>query len=622
MSENRYEITKLLGKGRTGGVYEAEDGNLNRKVAMRRFFDQGNIVDFSQHKEEFLQVAQSLSNLQHPNLLRVFDAGFDEDGAYIASQLLEGGSLHEETKKGAMDLDEVIEMAKQLLDAFSMTHDIDYFHGALTPDSILMVPRARGGYRYVILDMGLSRLAPLIQGRDSFLAVMADRAILSPELFDGGIADARADLYMLGQILFMCIAGGHPFGGLSVEEAKKRHLKGLPSIKKYNSDVSKKMVDWLSWLTAVIPEDRPASAVEALCSLQQISASELDTSAQRILSGMAPLPGSANIVVSDEGSELTANDEVTGPVPILPPGITQEDIPVASLPDPDIGKPVIAIAVGVGALFAIVAGVIFIMCRDSDDQDDVAPDYSTSESSSSDEKDTTNIDASNFEEEKGIVDLKVHDLLPTKLSEELAYFDGQSPDFKVWKQSWPSLQGPHESGFGWLIKDDKVNSFTGLKFPLIEHTNKMYDRGWSLSYKVYVGSGAHRVGFLLSDEMNPGWMGGGAVGCCVIVQTKDRKITFYSPKNNTYELSTSKSHVIDFIPGKEEIVTLSIHQAPAATSGEFIVKLDGKEIYVDTFTKEIKYEDDKNWRDHLFCSTLDKESTPSWIIKEIKLQTL
>ena len=79
MSENRYEITKLLGKGRTGGVYEAEDGNLNRKVAMRRFFDQGNVVDFSQHKEEFLQVAQSLSNLQHPNFCLLYTSPSPRD---------------------------------------------------------------------------------------------------------------------------------------------------------------------------------------------------------------------------------------------------------------------------------------------------------------------------------------------------------------------------------------------------------------------------------------------------------------------------------------------------------------------------------------------------------------
>ena len=139
---------------------------------MRRFFDQGNHVDFTQHEEVFIRVAQSLSNLQHPNLLRVFDAGFDEDGAYIVSQLLEGESLHEETKKGAMKLSEVIELAKQMLDAFSMAHDIGYFHGALTPDSILMVPRARGGYRYVILCLLYTSPSP----RDGLLSRMPSSA--------------------------------------------------------------------------------------------------------------------------------------------------------------------------------------------------------------------------------------------------------------------------------------------------------------------------------------------------------------------------------------------------------------------------------------------------------------
>ena len=95
MTEERYEIIKLLGKGRTGGVYEAEDSTLGRKVALRRFFAQTSDVEVDVYKEDFEKVAHSLSALQHPNLLRVYDAGVDGDGAYIISQLLKGETLHD-----------------------------------------------------------------------------------------------------------------------------------------------------------------------------------------------------------------------------------------------------------------------------------------------------------------------------------------------------------------------------------------------------------------------------------------------------------------------------------------------------------------------------------------------
>lgn len=279
MSASRYNIVKLLGKGRTGGVYKAEDENLQRSVAMRRFFDRQNEVSFAEHGDAFVEVAQSLSNLQHPNLLRIFDAGVDDDGPYIVSQLLEGKSLHDELLENSLEIDDVVTLAREMLDAFSMAHDRGYYHGALTPGSILLTPSARGGYRAIILDMGLSRISPLIQGPDSMAAIMADPAILAPELFDGSEVDARADLYMLGQILYMSLAGGHPFGGLSFAEAKQKHLKGLPSISKKNKSVPKDLATWLSSLIAVDPSDRPLSAVEALNSLPKYQLGGLSNSA-------------------------------------------------------------------------------------------------------------------------------------------------------------------------------------------------------------------------------------------------------------------------------------------------------------------------------------------------------
>ncbi len=270
MIEERYEIIKMLGKGRTGGVYEAEDTNLGRKVALRRFFAQSKETDLEEYKTDFENVAHSLSALQHPNLLRVYDAGVDNDGAYIISQLLKGETLHDKIKDGPISTWEVHDLAQQMLDALSTAHSEGFVHGAITPGSILMSPRARGGFLYVILDMGLSRLAPLIQGKDSILSIMADPAILAPELFDGGIANERADLYMLGHILYMALAGGHPFGGVPAKEAEKMHQAGLPPLQNYNADVPEDLRLWIEKLTQFNPDNRPVSAVEALNSLPKV----------------------------------------------------------------------------------------------------------------------------------------------------------------------------------------------------------------------------------------------------------------------------------------------------------------------------------------------------------------
>jgi len=205
MLGERYDITKLLGKGRTGGVYEAEDTKLGRKVAMRRFFALNNSTDISGHVEEFKAVAQSLGGLQHPNLLSVLDAGVDDDGAYIVSQIEKGETLHEKLKNDSLPVSEVYDLAQ----------------------------------------------------------VMADPAILAPELFDNSQATERADLYMLGHILYMSLAGGHPFAGLSFEEAEKLHLRGLPPIEEFNDEVPESFSLWIKSLTQINPDDRPSSALVA-----------------------------------------------------------------------------------------------------------------------------------------------------------------------------------------------------------------------------------------------------------------------------------------------------------------------------------------------------------------------
>ncbi len=271
MDKERYSIIKLLGKGRTGGVYEAMDSNLDRKVALRRFFAQTKDTKLDEYKTDFEKVAQSLSALQHPNLLRVYDAGVDSDGAYIISQLLQGEILNDHViQNGPMPYWVVHDLAQQMLDALSSSHEAGFVHGAITPGSIILSPRARGGFLYVILDMGLSRLAPLIQGKDSILSIMADPAILAPELFNGGNATERADLYMLGHILYMALAGGHPFAGVPAIEAEKMHQEGLPPIQQYAQDVPEDFRIWLEKLTQFDPDERPASAVEALGLLPKV----------------------------------------------------------------------------------------------------------------------------------------------------------------------------------------------------------------------------------------------------------------------------------------------------------------------------------------------------------------
>ena len=267
MSEKRYEIIQALGEGRTGAVYEARDLVLKRKVAMRRFSSASKNTDANSHQSEFETIAHSLGALQHPHLLTLYDAGSDQEGPYIITELLTGQTLHERMAlPSCLEPHEAYDLSYQMLDALSAAHDAGFYHGALLPSSIILTPRGRGGYRFIMLDLGLSGLAGLLQEKSAALS-LADPATMPPELFAGETISAQTDLYMLGHLIYMSLVGGHPFAGLSYQEAAGLHQKGIAPISTINPELQGPFYDWISTLTHPDPAQRPASAVEAMQSM-------------------------------------------------------------------------------------------------------------------------------------------------------------------------------------------------------------------------------------------------------------------------------------------------------------------------------------------------------------------
>jgi len=514
MSEIRYQVINSLGKSRTGEVCVAEDSRLQRQVALRRFSDEEGVIDFTGNEEDFTKAAQILSSVQHPNLLKIFDVGIDDEGAYVASQLLEGESLHEEIKRGPIHPFIVGELARQMLDAYSLVHDQDCYHGVLTPDSVLMTPQARGGYRYIILDMGLSKLISLIGDKDLVHTMLADSAILAPELFDGGKPDERSDLYMLGQLCYLCIAGQHPFNDLSSEEAKELHFKGVPPVTDYIEDVPEDLVEWLNKLTAVNPKDRFESAVDALKAVPQLTPPPIvqqEPSAHTDTGNVIqanPIKKTTSVPARPATAPVPVTP-ATAPVPITAPGAKAGVYPrqvTAAQPLPenqpsaeDVSQPTpkklpLAAIVGIG-VFVIGGIVAAIMLLGGDElQDDTS--------------------------DAGLI----------------TYYDGLSGQNEGWKFRIPGKQSLDKDGKGWLIKDDDRRVQPGVRFSIDSHVEKMYTQGWRISYRAITLTGTHRIGFLIDDIINPGWSGGGNVSCCVVFKANSDKIYIYSPTNNSQML--------------------------------------------------------------------------------------
>ncbi len=261
---DRYEIESLIGKGRTGGVYEALDTVLHRKVALRRFYSEQGDTDTSRWQDKFDYLTGYLSSLAHPNLATVYDAGIDDDGAYLTTEFAPHPTLDDRLLQGRLELDEFWAMATDILEALAVPHARDFTHSGLTTKSIILHPRSRGDVRYRIIDLGQAWLIPLINP-DNPLLSLADPAIMAPELFEKHNPTPQTDVYMIGMLFYLALAGGHPFAGLPAEEAHERHLNhSLAPITGYRTSVPPEISDWLEILTQADPKLRPQNATEAL----------------------------------------------------------------------------------------------------------------------------------------------------------------------------------------------------------------------------------------------------------------------------------------------------------------------------------------------------------------------
>ena len=201
--EERFNIIKTLGKGRTGGVYEAIDVLTNQRIALRRFFSVTGDTDASSWQEPFIALAQNLATVQHPALMVIYASGVDEDGAFMAMELLEGGRSIEEIieKDGHLSDEDFYVMANNLLDAFSVLHYQGFCHGSVSGRSVMEVPIPAGGHVYKCVDLGMSSMIPMINPSMPFLAC-GDPALTAPELFEGKQPGARSDVYMLGHLFY------------------------------------------------------------------------------------------------------------------------------------------------------------------------------------------------------------------------------------------------------------------------------------------------------------------------------------------------------------------------------------------------------------------------------------
>ncbi|MDY7034441.1 MAG: HDOD domain-containing protein [Thermodesulfobacteriota bacterium] len=199
---NRFKIIKELGKGSQGVVYLAEDPHLERQVAIK--LQKKNPLVRNNHHFMLIQEARTISKLQHPNIVPVYEAGEYDGRHYIVLEYVEGISLGILIKKkGAIDARESARLVSKILEGIAYIHEKGVIHGDLTPSNIQIdkngVPR--------IMDFGISGMISLEKGVNRFPG--GTPLYMSPEHFLQTPPVPQSDIFSLGLVFYEMLTG-HP----------------------------------------------------------------------------------------------------------------------------------------------------------------------------------------------------------------------------------------------------------------------------------------------------------------------------------------------------------------------------------------------------------------------------
>jgi eukaryotic-like serine/threonine-protein kinase len=204
MIDGRYRVIGRLGSGGMADVYEAEDTQLGRRVALkllyRRFAEDAEFV------ERFRREASSAAGLSHPNVVQVFDRGEWDGTYYIAMELLEGRNLKQVVREhGALDPVLAVDIVLQILKAARFAHRRGVVHRDIKPHNVIVDQEGRAK----VTDFGIARAGASDMTETG--SIMGTAQYLSPEQAQGHPVDARSDLYSIGVVLYELLCGVPPF---------------------------------------------------------------------------------------------------------------------------------------------------------------------------------------------------------------------------------------------------------------------------------------------------------------------------------------------------------------------------------------------------------------------------
>ena len=268
--KDRYEIHEKIGQGGLGAVYRAKDKQLNREVAIKRLLpvegQEKTNKDLGASPESLLDEATTLSSLQHPNIVTVYDVGLEDEGWFVVMELIKGETFDLTVERGALTENDFKSFVSQTMEALLAAHEKSIIHRDLKPSNLMVNWLPSGKFQIKILDFGLAKLGkkPSVQTTDQGDGILGSIYFMAPEQFERAELDQRTDLYAMGSIYYYALSGKYPFGGDTGPLVMASHLSGnVRHVSELRPDLPLWLTNWVMELIKRRPEDRPQTSREA-----------------------------------------------------------------------------------------------------------------------------------------------------------------------------------------------------------------------------------------------------------------------------------------------------------------------------------------------------------------------
>ncbi|PWD49844.1 Stk1 family PASTA domain-containing Ser/Thr kinase [Serinibacter arcticus] len=304
--DGRYDVLRRIARGGMATVYLASDRRLERHVALKVMHP--HLADGADVVARFRREARAAARLAHPGIVAVLDQGVDGETNYLTMEFIAGHTLRTEIAgHGSLRLGRALEITSAVLDALAAAHRSGLVHRDVKPENVLLGTDGR----IKVADFGLARAVSeaTVASTGTLLGTVA---YLSPEIVSSGEANASADVYAVGVVLYEMLTGEPPFTGATPIQVAYRHVhEDVPAPSDAVPWLPMEVDELVATLTARSTDVRPADAGVAL-ELVRRTLNGLDARAKALRADVAGRPELLVPVVAleHELERLGADDDV------------------------------------------------------------------------------------------------------------------------------------------------------------------------------------------------------------------------------------------------------------------------------------------------------------------------